>query len=123
MLLLPAMTTIADGAFLADDTLVASYELRGGWMRLGARARSASARSSATPGWPRPAARCPSGGLVGGAVVRPAEVEGGLVLARLAAGAAAPRRSSDATRAAPSDPPRRLRVARAAGRAVPASCR
>ena len=29
------MTRIEDGAFLADDTMVASYELRGGWMRLG----------------------------------------------------------------------------------------
>ena len=34
MLLLPKMTTIADGAFLADDTMVASYELNGGWMRI-----------------------------------------------------------------------------------------
>lgn len=34
VLLLPKMTTIADGAFLADDTMVASYELGGGWMRI-----------------------------------------------------------------------------------------
>ena len=34
MLLIPSMTTIDDGAFLADDTLVASYELGGGWMRI-----------------------------------------------------------------------------------------
>ncbi|GAA1705017.1 non-ribosomal peptide synthetase [Microbacterium sediminicola] len=34
VLLLPKMTTIRDGAFLADDTLVAGYELGGGWMRL-----------------------------------------------------------------------------------------
>ncbi|OJX97376.1 MAG: amino acid adenylation protein [Micrococcales bacterium 73-15] len=34
VLLIPSMTTIADGAFLADDTMVASYELRGGWLRL-----------------------------------------------------------------------------------------
>ncbi len=32
VLLLPCMTKIGDGAFLADDTLVASYDLRGGWM-------------------------------------------------------------------------------------------
>ncbi len=44
------MTTVGDGAFLADDTMVAAYELGGGWLRVGARARSASARSSATPG-------------------------------------------------------------------------
>lgn len=34
VLLLPKMTTIGDGAFLADDTMVASYELGGGWMRI-----------------------------------------------------------------------------------------
>jgi non-ribosomal peptide synthetase-like protein len=35
VLLLPALTTIAPGAFLADDTMVASYELGGGWLRIG----------------------------------------------------------------------------------------
>ncbi|PPF77899.1 amino acid adenylation protein [Subtercola sp. Z020] len=34
VLLLPRMTTIADQAFLADDTMVASYELGGGWLRI-----------------------------------------------------------------------------------------
>ncbi|KOV60645.1 Pls/PosA family non-ribosomal peptide synthetase [Streptomyces sp. MMG1121] len=32
---LPSLLRVDDGAFLADDTLVAPYELRGGWMRLG----------------------------------------------------------------------------------------
>ncbi len=35
VLLLPAMTEIGDGAFLADDTMIASYELGGGWLRIG----------------------------------------------------------------------------------------
>jgi len=34
VLLLPKMTSIADGAFLADDTMIASYELGGGWLRI-----------------------------------------------------------------------------------------
>jgi non-ribosomal peptide synthetase-like protein len=34
VLLLPKMTTIGEGAFLADDTMVASYELGGGWMKI-----------------------------------------------------------------------------------------
>ncbi|MFC6357358.1 Pls/PosA family non-ribosomal peptide synthetase [Luethyella okanaganae] len=34
VLLLPKLTTIADHAFLADDTMVASYELGGGWMHV-----------------------------------------------------------------------------------------
>ncbi|MGW4565418.1 Pls/PosA family non-ribosomal peptide synthetase, partial [Streptomyces sp. NPDC004561] len=33
---LPSLLQVDDGAFLADDTLVAPFELRGGWMRLGA---------------------------------------------------------------------------------------
>ncbi|ORV46503.1 amino acid adenylation protein [Mycolicibacter engbaekii] len=33
-LLIPKYTTIADGAFLADDTMVASYELGGGWIHV-----------------------------------------------------------------------------------------
>ncbi|WP_307867702.1 Pls/PosA family non-ribosomal peptide synthetase [Umezawaea beigongshangensis] len=36
VLALPSMTTVADGAFLADDTLIASYELGGGWLRIAA---------------------------------------------------------------------------------------
>ena len=35
VLLLPSMTTVGDGAFLADDTMIASYELGGGWMKIG----------------------------------------------------------------------------------------
>ncbi|GGO64575.1 amino acid adenylation protein [Microbacterium nanhaiense] len=43
VLLIPSLTRIDDGAFLADDTMVATYELRGGWMyvakaRIGKRA-------------------------------------------------------------------------------------
>ena len=34
VLLLPKMTSVGDGAFLADDTMIASYELGGGWLRI-----------------------------------------------------------------------------------------
>lgn len=34
VLLVPKMTTVGEGAFLADDTMVASYELGGGWLRI-----------------------------------------------------------------------------------------
>lgn len=34
VLLIPRMTTVGEGAFLADDTMVASYELDGGWMHI-----------------------------------------------------------------------------------------
>jgi non-ribosomal peptide synthetase-like protein len=31
----PSLLTVGDGAFLADDALLAPYELRGGWLRVG----------------------------------------------------------------------------------------
>jgi non-ribosomal peptide synthetase-like protein len=34
VLLLPKMTTVGDGAFLADDTMIASHELGGGWLHI-----------------------------------------------------------------------------------------
>ncbi|QPK83021.1 AMP-binding protein [Corynebacterium qintianiae] len=34
-LMIPKLTTVKDGAFLADDTLVGTYELGHGWMRTG----------------------------------------------------------------------------------------
>ncbi|MER5204079.1 Pls/PosA family non-ribosomal peptide synthetase [Streptomyces sp. NPDC002825] len=35
VLALPSLTTVGDGAFLADDTLTAPCELGGGWVRIG----------------------------------------------------------------------------------------
>ncbi|MDO5676734.1 MAG: amino acid adenylation domain-containing protein [Propionibacteriaceae bacterium] len=34
VLMLPKLTTVAEGAFLADDTLIGAYELGGGWLRI-----------------------------------------------------------------------------------------
>ena len=34
VVLLPSMTQVGDGAFLADDTMVSSYSLEGGWMHV-----------------------------------------------------------------------------------------
>jgi non-ribosomal peptide synthetase-like protein len=34
VLLIPKLTTVNDGAFLADDTLLGGYELGGGWLRI-----------------------------------------------------------------------------------------
>ncbi|WP_081900702.1 Pls/PosA family non-ribosomal peptide synthetase [Allokutzneria albata] len=35
VLAIPKLMSVGEGGFLADDTLVAPYELRGGWLRLG----------------------------------------------------------------------------------------
>ena len=34
VLMIPKLTTVSDEAFLADDTLIGSYELGGGWLRV-----------------------------------------------------------------------------------------
>ena len=34
VLLIPSLTSVSDGAFLADDTLLGGYELGGGWLRV-----------------------------------------------------------------------------------------
>ena len=34
VLMIPTLTTVNDQAFLADDTLIGSYELGGGWLRV-----------------------------------------------------------------------------------------
>ncbi|MDO5629483.1 MAG: AMP-binding protein, partial [Mobilicoccus sp.] len=63
VLLLPCMTRIGDGAFLADDTLVASYDLRGGWMRVG-RARVGKRAFLGNSGMTAAGRKVPKDGLV-----------------------------------------------------------
>lgn len=63
VLLLPAMTTIRDGAFLADDTLVASYELGGGYLRV-ARAEIGRRAFLGNSGMAGPGHKVPKDGLV-----------------------------------------------------------
>lgn len=63
VLLIPSMTTIDDGAFLADDTMVAAYELKGGWMRID-RARIGKRAFLGNSGMAGPGHRVPRDGLV-----------------------------------------------------------
>lgn len=63
VLLLPAMTTIRDGAFLADDTMVASYELGGGYLRV-ARAEIGERAFLGNSGMTGPGHVVPRDGLV-----------------------------------------------------------
>ncbi|MER6997277.1 Pls/PosA family non-ribosomal peptide synthetase [Streptomyces sp. NPDC000410] len=64
VLALPAMTTVGDGAFLADDTMVASYELGGGWLRI-AGARVGKRAFLGNSGMTAAGRRVPKRGLVG----------------------------------------------------------
>ncbi|MEU0246273.1 Pls/PosA family non-ribosomal peptide synthetase [Streptomyces sp. NPDC006235] len=64
VLALPSLTTVGDGAFLADDTLTAPYELGGGWMRIG-RAQIGRRAFLGNSGMTAPGRSVPDGGLVG----------------------------------------------------------
>nr|WP_236718392.1 Pls/PosA family non-ribosomal peptide synthetase [Actinoplanes sp. TFC3] len=64
VLAVPAMTTVADGAFLADDTMVATYELSHGWLRL-APARIGKQAFLGNSGMTAPGRSVPKRGLVG----------------------------------------------------------
>ncbi|MET9118501.1 Pls/PosA family non-ribosomal peptide synthetase [Streptomyces longwoodensis] len=64
VLALPSLTTVGEGAFLADDTLTAPYELGGGWIRVG-RARIGRRAFLGNSGMTAPGRRVPDGGLVG----------------------------------------------------------
>ena len=62
-LLTPKFTVIEDGAFLADDTMVASYELGGGWIHI---AKTTVGRRAflGNSGITQPGRRVPDDGLV-----------------------------------------------------------
>ncbi|MEV6604447.1 Pls/PosA family non-ribosomal peptide synthetase [Kutzneria sp. NPDC051319] len=64
VLALPSMTTVGDGAFLADDTMVGSYELGGGWLRI-ANARIGKRAFLGNSGMTAPGRAVPKRGLVG----------------------------------------------------------
>jgi non-ribosomal peptide synthetase-like protein len=63
VLLLPSMTSVADGAFLADDTMVAGYELAHGWVHI-APAKVGKRAFLGNSGMTAPGRRVPKHGLV-----------------------------------------------------------
>ena len=72
----PKMTTIAAGAFLADDTMVASYELGHGWMRAG-RAKVGKRAFLGNSGIASPGRRVPKNSLVAVLSAAPAKAKKG----------------------------------------------
>ena len=62
-LLIPKFTVVEDSAFLADDTMVASYELGGGWIHV-ARATIGKRAFLGNSGITQPGRRVPDDGLV-----------------------------------------------------------
>jgi len=61
---LPTMTVVGDDAFLADDTMVGSYELGGGWLRID-KARIGRRSFLGNSGMTAPGRKVPKRGLVG----------------------------------------------------------
>ena len=108
---LPGMTTVGDHAFLADDTLVGSYELGGGWLRV-AETRVGKRSFLGNSGMTAAGRKVPTRGLVGVLSATPRRAKSGtswLGMPPMRLPRAA--ESADVTRTF--EPPRRLMVARA----------
>jgi len=111
VLLIPALTTIAPGAFLADDTMVASYELGGGWLRIG-RAKIGRRAFLGNSGMIGPGRTVPRNGLVAVLSATPRKAKRGS--SWLGNPAVRLRRTvTDFDEARTFQPPVRLRIARA----------
>ncbi|WP_345539377.1 Pls/PosA family non-ribosomal peptide synthetase, partial [Phytohabitans rumicis] len=123
VLALPKMTTVADGAFLADDTMVATYELGHGWLHA-APARIGKQAFLGNSGMAAPGHSVPKRGLVGVLSSAPRKAKKGS--SWLGMPPMPLRRSpEEADSSRTFDPPVRLKVARALVelcRLVPVAC-
>ncbi|WP_026422987.1 Pls/PosA family non-ribosomal peptide synthetase [Actinokineospora inagensis] len=111
VLALPSMTTVGDGAFLADDTMIGSYELGGGWMRIGA-ASIGKRAFLGNSGMTAPGRAVPKRGLVGVLSSTPKKAKAGSSYLGMPP-MKLPRTVEAADESTTFDPPRRLVVARA----------
>ncbi|MFC5803584.1 Pls/PosA family non-ribosomal peptide synthetase [Streptomyces formicae] len=123
VLALPAMTTVGDGAFLADDTMVASYELGGGWLHI-AEARVGKRAFLGNSGMTAAGRRVPKRGLVGVLSATPKRAKPGSSWLGMPP-MKLPRAAEEGDQSRTFAPPRRLKWARAAVellRVVPVMC-
>lgn len=112
VLLTPRFTVVEDGAFLADDTMVASYELGGGWI-YAAETKVGRRAFLGNSGIAQPGRRVPEDGLVAVLSATPPKAKRG------SSWLGSPpmrlrRRPAEADTETTYDPPIRLRVMRAA---------
>ena len=111
-LLTPKFTVVEDGAFLADDTMVASYELGGGWIHI-ATATVGKRAFLGNSGITQPGRRVPDDGLVAVLSATPPKAKTGS--SWLGSPPIRLRRHADtADIALTYDPPLRLKLARSA---------
>ncbi|MGW7404550.1 Pls/PosA family non-ribosomal peptide synthetase [Streptomyces sp. NPDC054833] len=106
VLALPSLTTVGDGAFLADDTLTAPYELGGGWVRIG-RAEIGRRAFLGNSGMTAPGRSVPDGGLVGVLSATPKKAKKGTSYLGLPP-VKLPRSANDGDQSRTYDPPARL---------------
>ncbi len=110
-LVLPKFTTVGDGAFLADDTMVASYELGGGWMHID-EAKVGKRAFLGNSGMTGPGRKVPKNSLVAVLSATPENAKSGT--SWLGSPPVRLRRATTTTDAERTfDPPTKLKVARA----------
>ncbi|WP_427167675.1 Pls/PosA family non-ribosomal peptide synthetase [Streptomyces sp. C1-1] len=110
VLALPSLTTVGEGAFLADDTLTAPYELGGGWMRIGC-AEIGRRAFLGNSGMTAPGRSVPDGGLVGVLSATPKKAKKGSSYLGLPP-VKLPRNAESGDQSRTYDPPARLLWAR-----------
>ncbi|MGW7673379.1 Pls/PosA family non-ribosomal peptide synthetase [Streptomyces sp. NPDC054775] len=110
VLALPSLTTVGEGAFLADDTLTAPYELGGGWIHIG-RAEIGRRAFLGNSGMTAPGRSVPDGGLVGVLSATPKKAKKGTSYLGLPP-VKLPRAVSGGDQSRTYDPPARLLWAR-----------
>ncbi|RZS38909.1 non-ribosomal peptide synthetase-like protein [Herbihabitans rhizosphaerae] len=110
VLALPSLTKVGDGAFLADDTMVGSYELGGGWMRIAA-ARVGKRAFLGNSGMTAPGRSVPKRGLVGVLSSAPKGAKAGSSYLGMPP-MKLPRAAEESDTSRTFDPPRRLMIAR-----------
>ncbi|MFE9428203.1 Pls/PosA family non-ribosomal peptide synthetase [Kitasatospora sp. NPDC006697] len=123
VLALPSLTTVGDGAFLADDTLIAPYELGGGWLRVG-RAEVGRKAFLGNSGMTAPGRSVPDKGLVGVLSATPKKAKKGSSYLGLPP-VKLPRAAESGDQSKTYDPPARLLWARGLvelARLVPVFC-
>lgn len=113
-LMVPSLTRVGDGAFLADDTLIGGYELGGGWLRV-ERVKVGKRAFVGNSGMAAPGRKVPKASLVAVLSAAPRRTKARSGESWLGSPPAPLRRTADA---ATDDhrtfhPPTRLRVARA----------
>ncbi|MBG0831168.1 amino acid adenylation domain-containing protein [Planomonospora sp. ID67723] len=112
VLALPSMTSVGDGAFLADDTMVAPYELDGGRFRVD-RVRIGKRAFLGNSGMTAPGRKVPRDGLVAVLSAAPKKAKAGSSYLGMPP-VELRRTAEDGDRSRTYDPPVRLKAARAA---------